>query len=100
MTKKIAYDIMKAYDFDAFSDNVFMQYENRLKDTNYHMELNVFSEEYMNGSIEFYKKNEFFKNSYPFAIGWATYKKGCTILKVDGTRYVILNGVIIHQKEI
>lgn len=100
MTKKIAYDIMKAYNFDAFSDNVFMQYENKLRDTNYHIELNVFSEDWLNGSIEFYKKNNFFQKNNPFAIGWATFKNGCTILKVDGTRYVILNGVVIHQKEI
>ncbi|QDF14401.1 hypothetical protein [Staphylococcus phage PMBT8] len=31
----------------------------KLRDTNYHIELNVFSEEHMNGSIEFYKKNDF-----------------------------------------
>lgn len=100
MTKKIAYDIMKAYDFDAFDDSIYMQYENRLKDTNYHLELNVFSEEVFSGHIEFYKKNNFFKNHYPMGNGYVKHKNGCTILKVDNVRYVILNGVVIHQKEI
>lgn len=100
MTKKIAHDIMKAYDFDAFSDNVFMQYKNKLNDTNYHLEFNVFSEDWLNGSIEFYKKNNFFKKNRNLKTGWATFKNGCTILKVDSTCYVILNGVLIHQKEI
>lgn len=72
----------------------------KLRNTNYHIELNVFSEEHMNGSIEFYKKNDFFRKNNHFGIGWATFKNGCTILKVDSTRYVILNGVVIHQKEI
>lgn len=95
--KLIADDILEAFKFDAYRDEVTPSYRNDSGTHKVSERLTVNTPYGFKSDIHFYNRDRFFQRSVKVKWGTAKRFRGCTVLELEGRTYIVRKGKILKK---